>query len=99
MPFRCRQRLVDYASYAIMYRVGQPNPDTGIVDYREVAQNGFSAKLPDVEMTDLRSCLKAGVSLEKVNCKLIDGDVRPLMAAIAGDVKNEATSSEVKNEE
>lgn len=71
MPFRCRQKMQSYAAGKIFFEVGFTNPDTGLVEFRDVPQQ---STLPDVEMTDLQACLKAGVNLQKKNCKLISPD-------------------------
>lgn len=75
MPFRCRQKMPHCSCGYIYYEVGQPNPDTGVVEFSDVCQQ---AMLPDVEMTDLRASLKAGINLQQVKCKLITGDTHVL---------------------
>lgn len=98
MPFRCRQKMQVYSAGKIFYRVGTPNSDTGIVEYSDMPQQVL---LPDAELTDLVSCLKAGVSLEKVNCKLISPDSHALAERL-GAIKEDDTSStqpDSKNED
>lgn len=75
MPFRLRQKMQSYAAGKIFFEVGTPNPDTGVVEFTDVPQQ---VALPSPEMTDLAACLKAGVSLEKINCKLISPDTHAL---------------------
>lgn len=96
MPFRCRQKMLIYGAGEIFFTVGTPNPDTGVVEFSDVPQQ---CKLPDVEMTDLSTCLKAGVSLERVNCKLISPDTRSLVAKLR-DIKDgsSVSGSDVKPE-
>ena len=101
MPFRLRQHMQFYPAGVITYSVGAPNPDTGIVEYKYVEQNGPSAVLPDVDMTDLQSCLKAGVDLKKVNCKLISPDSHALAMRLGDieDTEQTISSGEVEDEE
>lgn len=90
MPFRKRQEMQSYAAGKIYFSVGTPNPDTGIVEYSDVCQQD---KLPDVEMTDLRACIKAGVSLEKTNCKLISPDTHKLANRLSDFKELESNSN------
>lgn len=83
MPFRCRQKLSVAQAGRIFFEVGTPNPDTGFFEFSEVPQQ---LKLPDVSMTDLAACLKAGVPLEQVKCKLITPDTHGLARRL-NDIK------------
>jgi len=76
MAFRCFQDPLPVGKAGkIVYRYFQTNPDTGMSEL--VSQNQCD-KLPDVEMTDLKALLQAGVSLQDVNCKLLNphGDLK-----------------------
>lgn len=75
MPFRCRQKMQSYSAGKIFFEVGTPNEATGVLEFSDVPQHG---SLPSAQMTDLAACLKAGVSLEKINCKLISPDTHAL---------------------
>lgn len=69
MPLRCRQKLEQFGCGDILYQRDEVNPDTGYsrkVDYSQCV------KLPDQSKTDLAKMLKAGVSLERVNCELLN---------------------------
>lgn len=96
MPFRCRQKMHHYPCGLIYYEVGQPNPDTGVVEFTDVCQQ---AKLPDVEMTDLKASLKAGVNLQQVKCKLITGDTHALAERLNGLKESDSQSNPAPTEE
>lgn len=91
MPFRKLQDLEKFSSGKIVYTYLRTNPDTGI---SEAYDSDQQAKLPGVEMTDLSATLKAGVSLQQVNCKLVNGSnaVANLNAAIDKASKDFKTS-------
>lgn len=82
MPFRCRQKMTIYPAGSIEFESLVPNPDTCICEVRSMPQQ---RKLPDVDMTDLAASLKAGVNLQQVNCKLVNGNsaVQSLNAALS----------------
>lgn len=98
MPFRCRQKMYFSPSGSIVYSVASPNPDTGILEYKDAPQQ---VMLPSVEMTDLAASLKAGVSLEQVSCKLVNGSstVASLNKAIKKASKSVTANPEVNDAE
>lgn len=91
MPFRCRQKMQSYAAGKIFFEVGTPNPDTGIVEFSDMPQQ---VSLPSPDMTDLNACLKAGVSLEKTNCKLLSPDSRTFSKVLDSVMKDDIPSTE-----
>ena len=69
MPMRERQKLEMFGAGDIIYQREEINPDTGYSRKVDVSQ---CVKLPDPVKTNLAKMIKAGVSLERVNCELLD---------------------------
>lgn len=97
MSFRTLQKMEQFSAGKIVYTYLQPNKD-GVSEAVDVDQ---CSKLPDVELTDLGASLKAGINLQQVNCKLVNGSnaVASLDSALAKASKKSATTSEVNDAE
>ena len=97
MSFRC------FDAYMPSYRAGciklsyrRVNPDSGVTELCEQSQN---EKLPSTDMTDLGAMLKAGVSLQQVNCKLLNPRGTVNLSGESSGENSQTSSQENKDEE
>ena len=102
MPFPSFKISVNGSFGSCQREVQVTDPDTGIVT---TAMEDCNKKLPDASMFQINNMIKAGVSLDEVNTKILSSgvDTQALTEAVTTVAKSgrkaKSQSSEVKNED